>query len=153
MKKINIFSLVLILALSTAQANTELNRFEFDSLMAIEARLEGQSFVLALWSLECPPCYKELAMLAEWQKQNLSSHLVLVSTDSNASPDELTATLERFDFVQAEQWVFADHNAQRLRYAIDPLWRGELPRSYLYKANQSRRAVSGLLDADDLLWQ
>ena len=153
MKTTPTFCLLFALLLSIAQANAEPNRFAVDSLTAIETRYQGQSFVLALWSLECPPCYKELAMLAEWQRQTPGSKLVLVSTDSDAPPDELTRTLGRFDFLQAEQWLFSDSNAQRLRYAIDPLWRGELPRSYLYKANQGRKAVSGLLDEDDLLWQ
>lgn len=153
MKTTHILSLFFALLLSNPQANADLNRFELDSLSAIETRHQGQSFVLALWSLECPPCYKELAMLAEWQRQHPASKLVLLSTDSDAPPEELTRTLARFDFLQSEQWVFTGSNAQRLRYAIDPLWRGELPRSYLYKANQGRKAVSGVLDKEDLLWQ
>lgn len=134
-------------------ASAELKQWRSDSLAGVEQRYQGQSFIVALWSLECPPCYKEMAMLSRWQRQHPDSKLVLVSTDSEAAADELIDTVARFDFLQAEQWVFAPGDPQRLRYGIDKHWRGELPRSYLYKAGHYRKAVSGLLDADDLSWQ
>lgn len=139
--------------LSATAANAELNQWTTNTLAEVEQRYRGQSFIVALWSLECPPCYKEMAMLSQWQRQHPASKLVLISTDSEAEAGELTATVARFDFLQAEQWVFAPGDAQRLRYAIDKSWRGELPRSYLYKAGHYRKAVSGLLSVEDLLWQ
>ena len=36
------------------------------------------------------------------------------------------------------------------RYAIDPAWRGELPRSYLFDAAHKRAAHSGLMNETQL---
>jgi hypothetical protein len=34
--------------------------------------------------------------------------------------------------------------------AIDPKWRGELPRTYLYDAQHRRVAISGVIDEEKL---
>ena len=46
--------------------------------------------------------------------------------------------------------MFAEAVPERLRYAIDPAWGGELPRSYLFDAAHRRQAHSGLLDEAQL---
>ena len=50
----------------------------------------------------------------------------------------------------SEGWAFADDYLERLRWAIDPNWMGELPRAYLYRADHRREGRSGRLEAADL---
>ena len=72
---------------------------------------------------------------------------MLVSTDTPAESDAIRATLARHGLENVEAWVFVDEFAERLRYAVDRHWAGELPRSYFYAADGARRAVTGRPDA------
>jgi hypothetical protein len=75
---------------------------------------------------------------------------VIVSTDTPAEAPEIRAALKRFGLERFDTWVFADGVPERLRYAIDPAWRGELPRSYLFDAAHRREAHSGMLSEAQL---
>ena len=52
--------------------------------------------------------------------------------------------------VQSEAYAFASGSPESLRYAIDPKWLGEKPRAYLYAANGTRTAQSGVISSADL---
>ena len=135
----------------SSAAVAELAPFDADRLDTITQTRAGQPFVLVLWSIDCPPCYKELAMLGRLRERFAPGQLVLVSTDSADHQDEIEHTLARFGLTALESYVFADSVPARLRQRIDPTWFGELPRSYLYNADHSRRAISGLLDERALM--
>lgn len=128
-----------LLALALAAHAQELKPFTPQSLAQITAQRAGTPFVLAFWSLTCAHCQQELADFGRRQ----AAHLVLVSTDTPAESAAIRATLARHGLENAEAWVFADEFGERLRYAVDRHWAGELPRSYFYAADGSRRAVSG----------
>ena len=132
-----------LLALALPAAAQELKPFTPESLSQITASRAGLPFVLAFWSLTCAHCQQELADFGRRQTANL----VLVSTDTPAERDAIRATLARHGLENAEVWVFADEFAERLRYAVDRGWYGELPRNYFYDADGSRRAVTGRPDA------
>ncbi len=132
-----------LLALALPAAAQELKPFTQESLAQITASRVGTPFVLAFWSLTCAHCQQELADFGRRRTVNL----VLVSTDTPAESETIRATLARHGLEKVEAWVFADEFAERLRYAVDRGWYGELPRSYFYAADGSRRAVTGRPDA------
>lgn len=121
--------------------------FERDSLQAIRDAHAGQPFVMAMWSAYCEPCREELAMLVRFRAAHPQVAVVLVATDP---PEELAAVrsmLAQYASEDVETWAFADAFVERLRYAVDPRWRGELPRTYLYDAQHRFSAISGRVDA------
>lgn len=123
-----------------------LKPFQTDSLAQITAAREGRPFLLLLWSLDCPPCLKELGQLQELAKTPAAQGLVLVSTDGPAQRADAQRTLQRLGLERLDNWIFADDFAARLRYHIDPDWFGELPRAYFYGADHRRTAKSGVLN-------
>ncbi|MFO8155672.1 MAG: TlpA family protein disulfide reductase [Pseudomonadota bacterium] len=140
--------LVLLFAAGGAPADAEPRRFDGDSYRTILESHRGKPFLMVFWSLECPPCYKELRMLGEAGAGERFT-AVFVSTDGPAASARITETLDRFGLEQAESWVFAGP-PRRLRYTVDPRWYGELPRSYLFDAAHDRKAFSGVLEHTDL---
>lgn len=135
----------------------ELRPFTADSLAAIKAQYAGRSFILSLWSVNwCGHCITELTMLgkvaaeldARGTQQKLP--LVLVSTDTPESTPALQSTLKRLGLESVDSWVFDDAIPERVRYAVDPGWYGELPRTYLYNARHQREAVTGVLSEKKL---
>ena len=126
-------------------ADPALREFRRDDFQWIIRQHSQQVFLLLLWSLDCPPCRQELDMLGQFYRHNPDITLVLISTDSITQGDQILAVMQQAGLLPAQQWVFGDESAAALRYAIDPLWYGELPRSYLYQPGQQRQAISGRL--------
>lgn len=142
------FLLGLVLMLPAMATQQPVQPFRADSLAQILAAREEAPFVLVLWSLSCPPCFRELELLGRLHQANPSLRLVFVATDPYGEPGVPSAVrgaLERFGLAGLEAWAFAG-DPQRLRYVIDPRWYGELPRSYFYGPGQPRSAVSGRLE-------
>ena len=110
----------------------------------------GNRFLLVLWSVDCAPCLREFEQLAALRREGRQLPLVLVSTDGVAERERVTAILARFGLQEAENWIFADDNAAKLRFEIDPTWHGEMPRSYFYAPNGTRQALSGGLSAPQI---
>lgn len=118
--------------------------FASGSLDEILKSRAGRPFVMVLWSLDCPPCLQELDFLSTQLKAHPEMDLVLVSTDEPGVQVAVEAQLEKHRLAgRVESWIFADANAQKLRYEIDAGWYGELPRSYFYDAGHHRVALSG----------
>lgn len=141
------YLLALLLAgLAQAAAAAELRPFTAASLPAIGAQFAGRPFVLVLWSLDCHYCAAELRTLGRLRRADRQLAMAIVSTDTPAQADEIRAALEQHGLGAEDTWVFADAVPERLRRAIDPVWRGELPRSYLFDAAHRAEAHSGRLD-------
>ena len=72
--------------------------------------------------------------------------IVLVATDSPSDSKAVLRFLSQYDPGRVETWIFADGFGERLRFSVDPKWRGELPRTYFYDAANRVEAHSGRLD-------
>lgn len=139
--------LLAILLLSPPGLAKEPAAFGVDSLSAIKAQYAGRPFILSLWSVNwCGHCITELTMLGKLAKTENNLPLVLVATDTPDFSNAIQSTLQRLGLADMDSWVFDDDIPERLRHVIDPAWRGELPRSYLYDARHRRETVTGVLD-------
>jgi thiol-disulfide isomerase/thioredoxin len=131
-----------LLAATTAVAG-ELRVFDVGSMRAIEQEHAGAPFIVAVWATDCPPCRRELALLSNFSADHPDVPVVLIATDPPDNAETVARILESFALPAAEAWHFGDAGAERLRYTIDPDWRGEMPRSYLYDGDGNRLGVSG----------
>lgn len=140
--------LLLLLLAGMAGASTaapaELRPFVAGSYAAIAQAHAGRPFLLVFWSMDCPPCHEELAMLGDLRRER-DFDLVVVATDGADAAGSAAGVLEEKGLGEAEAWVFADPFVRRLRHEVDPRWYGELPRSYLFGAGGQREPVSGRL--------
>lgn len=148
-----ILTIVLMTTSISAIAENLIRPFVPGSFSRILEQRQQKPFVLVLWSLDCPSCYKELEMLGEFSRQYTDLDIVLVSTDITATQDELQTILTRYKLDNVESWVFSGDSDERLRYEIDRSWYGELPRSYFFKTVEKKQVVSGILSEEKLmLW-
>ncbi|MBU6951328.1 hypothetical protein [Hahella sp. HN01] len=140
--------LTLAVLLFAAVASAEVKPFTADSVKAVQQQWDGEPYLMVLWSIDCPPCHKELETLGGLLKDNPDLAVTLVSTDQDMPETQVMETLARYKIESADNWRFADPVPARLRQAIDPSWYGELPRSYFVSANGERKGRSGLLSED-----
>jgi thiol-disulfide isomerase/thioredoxin len=130
-----------------ASATHEPRAFGPASLDAIRHAYKGRPFVLSLWSVHCEPCRHEMPMWNALQKKYPGVRVVLVAADNPGELDRIQRFLERHDPGPVESWRYADDFEERIRFAIDPKWRGELPRTYFFDADHQAVARTGVPDA------
>ncbi len=116
------------------------------SMAQIRARFAGEPLIVSFWSIDCPPCYRELSMWRKLSERFPHMNLLLVSTDGRQQAEEVMQVLREKGVDHLPSWQFAERHAQRLRYEIDRQWHGELPRTYFYSPTGESQAVSGLIE-------
>jgi hypothetical protein len=62
------------------------------------------------------------------------------------APSAVSAMLAQTGLVAAENWIFNDDFVERLRYEIDPRWRGDIPRTLLIARDGSTTVLEGVAD-------
>lgn len=139
-----------LLASAAMTASAAVLPFTSSSYDAIRTAHRGSPFLLVLWSVDCPPCVKELGILADALKKHPAMKLVLVSTDELANRPKVEELLTLYGLHQTESWIFGDGEARRLRQRIDANWYGELPRSYFHDAKHRRVSLRAGITADHL---
>jgi thiol-disulfide isomerase/thioredoxin len=130
-----------------AAGNPGLKAFALQSVEQIAASHKGKPFVVLVWSMDCEFCQHSLDVLSKARAANPGFDIVTITTDplSDAALSQLVAKrLSGIDLL-ADAWSFGGLAPERLRYAIDPRWRGEKPRSYWYDAQGQRVAYSGVI--------
>jgi thiol-disulfide isomerase/thioredoxin len=138
---------LLMLAAFDASASHDPRAFNAASLEAIKHANAGRPFVLSLWSVHCEPCRREMAMWKALQKKYPAVRVVLVATDPPGEQARVKQFLERYDPGPVESWRYADDFEERIRFAIDPKWRGELPRTYFFDSQHHAEMRTGLPEA------
>lgn len=127
----------------------ELKPFLRGSYASILQAHAKRPLVVSFWATTCAPCVAELKEWNAWRKTHAGFDLVLVSTDRPGMEPRARNMLKDIGLDGVESWIFADSFAERLRFEVDPRWRGELPRSYLIAADGAIKAVTGLVAEED----
>jgi hypothetical protein len=145
-----VIALAFALAATVVEAAPVLHRFEPGSMERIVASMKGKPFVLVVWSLDCEFCHTSLETLARERQKRKDLEVVTISTDPADDPTlgpMMKARLTSLGMA-GHAWAFGSLPPERLRYAIDPKWYGEKPRSYWFDARGERTAYSGIITRD-----
>lgn len=137
---------VCALLCAAAHAQAPLQAFDAGTPAALRARHAGQPYVLAFWSTTCEPCREEMPVFRALQRKYPGVPIHLVAADPPGEQAAINAFLKRYDPGRVSRWAFADEFAERVRHAIDPAWRGELPRTYLFDARHVPETITGRLE-------
>ncbi|AQV96972.1 hypothetical protein BJN34_24230 [Cupriavidus necator] len=142
----------LTLALATANAGSQpadrVAVFESANATQLAASQKGKPFVLVVWSLDCVYCKRNFDAIGKLRAQRPDLRVVTLSMDSADALPQVQQLLQRVRLTR-NAWLFGQEPQERLRYAVDPDWMGEMPRTYFYRADGQRQGVSGVIsDAD-----
>lgn len=125
-----------------------LQSFSPQSLQQIKAAHAGQAFVVFLWSLDCTYCQASMEALAAVQVMRPLKVITVATAPAGNKENrrhidgKLAAT-----GLKSQRWAFGPYPEAQLRYAVDPKWRGERPRTYWFGKAGRAVAYSGVLDA------
>lgn len=140
--------LIITSQLSFAETKT-IRGFDSGSYQQILTEKNNQAFMLVIWSLDCSTCIKDMELLSSIHKNRPQLKIVMLSTDEQSASGDIQKLMEKYHLADVENWVFANDNAQKLRYEIDPSWYSELPRTYFFSASHQREGISGALKLED----
>lgn len=141
-----------VFSLSASAQVQPVKPFDPASLDQIVASHRGKPFLLFVWSMDCEFCQASLEVLAKARAADPTLEVVSLTTDPVADAmltEQVRARLASLALLR-NAWGFGNHSPERLRYAVDPAWRGEKPRSYWYDAAGRRTAYSGMIKAAKL---
>ncbi|MBL9209653.1 MAG: redoxin domain-containing protein [Opitutaceae bacterium] len=130
-----------------AASAPELRTFDARSLAAIKQAHAGRPFLVAFWSVSCEPCREEMMIVADLHRRFPNVPIVLVAADAPPHREAVRRFLSGYTLGRIETWQFGEESMERLRYAVDKSWAGELPRSYFFNAAHEATAHSGVVDA------
>lgn len=99
--------------------------------------------IVAFWSSDCGHCKKNLDLFARLAKADPRLRLITVATEIEA--DGLAAPLDRLN-VPGQRYAYGTEAPEAIAYALDPRWRGELPRTLFFDGRGGKAAVSGVVD-------
>jgi hypothetical protein len=134
----------------TTRSISQITPFEPDTMKVIEREHQGRDFWVLLWDLECTYCMKSMRHAVEAQQRHPNLTVVTIATDPATKAPELRERLAELG-LHSSAFAFGSASTEALRYAIDPLWTGEKPRSYRYSASGQREAISGVLSVEQLV--
>jgi thiol-disulfide isomerase/thioredoxin len=139
----------LALAFACAHAAEKIHSFAADSYNQIVASHTGKPFVVLVWGLDCEYCQASFDALAKAQRKHKFS-VVTIATDRADDADATRLIKKKLEAsgLGADMWAFSPAPAEQLRYAIDPKWRGEMPRSYWFNSRGERVAHSGVITSE-----
>lgn len=139
------FCLLLMLVLACMKAAAEpflvLDRQGARSL--VDAKSHSVPTIIALWSSDCPHCKSNLKLFARMASANPRLRLISIAVEPFS--EELAIPLDRLG-VPGARYAYGPESPDALAHALDPKWRGELPRTLLFDGNGNKDAVSGVMD-------
>jgi hypothetical protein len=141
-----VFVLCAQMSAAPVHAAGAIRPFTSESLSQIKAAHAGGPYVIFVWSLDCSYCQESFAALAQAQRQH-GIKVVTIATDRAGDEASAKAIRKKIDAsgLAGETWAFGPAPAEQLRFALDPNWRGELPRSYWFGAKTPGTGYSGVV--------
>ena len=140
-------AIALLMLSGSATIAAELHPFVRGSWKALRQAHAGKPIVVHFWGLTCGPCLAELPNWTAALKKRTDLKLVLVDASPfGDEPGEVTAALKKSGLDSQENWLFADSFEERLRFEIDPRWRGEMPYTLLIGRDGKVTGMTGVMD-------
>ena len=151
MKKRLVLILAGALAASAVAAADPPHQFVRGSWKEIRKSHAGEPAVVHFWGVTCGPCRVEMPNWGKLARERGDLRLVLINSDlvPNA-PSAVSAMLNQAGLAKAENWIFGEDFVERLRFEIDPQWRGEIPLTLLVARDGSITRIEGVANLDEV---
>jgi thiol-disulfide isomerase/thioredoxin len=134
-----------------ASEETQLKPFERGSWQQLLRSHRGHPTLVQFWGVTCGPCKVELPLLGEFMKGHPAIDVVTVSADLVPDlPGATRSMLQKSGLSAAENWIFSDGFAERLRFEIDPTWQGDIPRTMLISREGALTTIEGSAEIAEL---
>ncbi|NMG75537.1 TlpA family protein disulfide reductase [Aromatoleum diolicum] len=108
----------------------------------VNAASHTKPTIVALWSSECIHCKKNLKLFADMARVHPQLKLITIAVEP--MEEGLAEPLDRLG-VSGSRFAYGAEAPEALAHALDPKWRGELPRTILFDGRGGKVAFSGII--------
>ena len=144
---LSLAALALVATVVDAATEGELRPFKRGSWQEIRRAHAGQPIVVHFWGLTCGPCRVEMPKWGRLLQER--PDLRLIAIDADLIPNEaglVSEMLTKTGLADAENWMFVDDFVERLRFEINPRWRGEIPMTLMFAGDGKITTIEGMAD-------
>jgi len=142
---------VVVLLCSPLVAIAETRAFEAGSLEAIASASKGHPVIVHFWGLTCSNCMAELKDWGAFARAHPEARIVLVNWDQRGGDEKrMVKALGDAGLGGVTSFVLGSGFEEKLRFAVDPGWMGELPYTRLTKSDGSVTTFSGAADFQEI---
>jgi len=146
-KKLTLLFFIFAVSLNSTYVYADQQIFTRDSFEQVKQQYKDKQWLIILWSVDCPACFKELALLEKIRKEKRHLPVVLINVDDSPEVNlERYKVLAQYKLADLQNLYFVEDQADQSRFMIDSKWYGELPRSYFIDKKGVFHGKSGLLD-------
>ncbi len=143
----SLVSMVVLATVVAAATEGDLQPFKRGSWQQIRRAHEGQPIVVHFWGLTCGPCRIEMPKWGRLLRERPDLNLIAIDADLVPNAAELVKDeLAKTGLAGAENWMFADDFVERLRFEINPRWRGEIPITLMIARDGKTTTIEGIAD-------
>lgn len=140
-----LFTLALALLSSTHLAMAQPNAikpYEKGDWSSLVKAANGAPLIVHFWGVTCAPCVKEMPKWGKFVAQNKNAKVIFIQVD-DVSSEMVMQRLEKANLGGAINYSVTPAFDERLRFEIDPKWRGETPTTFLIDRNGSSTRHTG----------
>ena len=152
MKRLLFAAILALVFLPSAPASEgALKPFERGSWQQLLRSHRGRPTLVQFWGVTCGPCKVELPQLGEFMKGHPAIDVVTVSADLVPDlPGATRSMLQKSGLSAADNWIFSEGFADRLRFEVDPVWQGDIPRTFLISRDGAITTIEGSAEIAEL---
>ncbi len=135
------------LACAPTFAGEPARAFVATSLAEVADANKGRPVIVHCWGLTCGPCLAELSAWGGFPRTHPDIRMVLVNWDRRGGDAARTAkTLDEAGLGGVPRFALGDGFEEKLRFAVDRDWMGELPYTRLVQRDGTVSTFSGAAD-------
>jgi thiol-disulfide isomerase/thioredoxin len=135
------------LAYQPALANDAPRLFDSASWQTLAGSHKGQPLIVHFWGFTCGNCMVELNDWGRFAKEHPGAAIAFVNWDRRgANSSRIVEALAKAGLARVQSFVLADGFEEKLRFAVDRDWMGELPYTRLIAGDGKATTFSGTAD-------
>lgn len=148
----NIAGVLMFVCFAYGPAIAEAPRtFDGASWQALVNSHKGQPVIVHFWGFSCGNCMVELADWGKFAGEHPGTVIAFVNWDRHgADPRRIEKALAKAGLGSVESFTLANGFEEKLRFAVDHDWMGELPYTRLIARDGTVKAFSGAADFESL---
>ncbi len=105
---------------------------------------DSKPMAVHFWGVTCAPCVKEMPQWSKFLLSDKAAKVVFVQVE-DVSPEMIRKMLRQANLGNANNYYITSSFDERLRYEIDPKWRGETPITiFIDKAGKQKMTVGSV---------
>ena len=132
--------------------SVNLKPYQTGEWSSIVGSANGQPIAIHIWGVTCAPCAKEMPKWGKYLSKHKDDKVIFIQVD-DVSMEMMEQMLAKAHLGKANNYYLSAAFDERLRYEIDPKWRGETPITILIDRTGKAKREVGPVDFSKLqMW-